>query len=422
MYTDGACKGHYGRLKRAGTSVIQLNEEGQLDWAMHVIGGDIWPSSFRSELQAMIQVVNRAAGDVIVHTDNALVVQGFWEGPIWCTAAGREGADLWRRFWSKMCQLNSEGVELQVKKVKGHATKEDVSQKRVRAIDAVGNHEADKAAVSAARAANDRSPALRLDATYQFAIDWYKWSLYIIANWVVDTSEQEDREAGNEQGRGGGMIEENDVHIIDESATNLNHDLWTIRFGLAGRRGGGEDRGVICRICGAQWPESEMRRAEDAECKGSPVGRAEAFMTKDKSAAWRRGSISIASLRTTGAMRIRPHTILGGMEGVDEQEHEGEGGQEDGRSQSETSQMEGTGGGVAVHRKAVEKILAHAAMGHRLTTTGPILWCVKCVAFAHQRHGAAFKAPCTGYSDLGARRARRRRLTEGKHPLTEERL
>ena len=100
---------------------------------------------------------------------------------------------------------------MEVKKVKGHATKEDVYQRRVRAIDAVGNHEADKAAVSAARAAESRSPAMRLHSTYQHAIDMYKWSMYIIANWVSDTTNDGEEAVGGEQG----VIEESDGHAVD---------------------------------------------------------------------------------------------------------------------------------------------------------------------------------------------------------------
>ena len=39
----------------------------------------------------------------------------------------------------------------------------------------------------------------------------------------------------------------------------------------------------------------------------------------------------------------------------------------------------------------VEQVPSYEAMGHRLTRTGPMLWCVKCVAFAHLRHGSSFK-------------------------------
>ena len=75
-----------------------------------------------------------------------------------------------------------------------------------------------------------------------------------------------------------------------------------------------------------------------------------------------------------------------------------------------------------VWRAAVAQTSTEQALGHRLTITGSLLWCVKCVAFAHQRHGAAFKRECTGYSNLGARRARRDRLARGLHPVTAKPL
>ena len=208
---------------------------------------------------------------------------------------------------------------------------------------------------------------------------------------------------------------------MDASATHLNHDLWAVRHGGTNRGGGNQDRSIICRICGAQWPATEMDKAEEAECKGSPAGRAEAFLTKDESAVWKRGGISLTSLRTMGAMRIRPHTIPGEMEGVEDLRRNASGVQGEGL-QAERNQREEMSGAGRRFSGEVEATPAHAAMGHRLTTTGPILWCIKCVSFAHFRHGAAFKAPCTGYSDLGSRRARRQRLAQGKHPITDGRL
>ena len=114
--------------------------------------------------------------------------------------------------------------------------------------------------------------------------------------------------------------------------------------------------------------------------------------------------ITTSSLRSMGARHVRPHTIPSRL---------AEGWEEDGEGEVES----GTGRGGEI-----EKVPAYSAMGHRLASAGPLLWCVKCVAFAHLRHGAAFKQECKGNSNPGARKARRQRLAQGQHPLTGELL
>ena len=107
------------------------------------------------------------------------MVKGPEEGLEWSTVAEREGADLWRRIWARASRLNGEGIEIRVMKVKGHAAKEDVQERRVKAIDAIGNHEADRAAVQAAKMAELDSPTKQQHEQYDTAMEWYKWSLYI---------------------------------------------------------------------------------------------------------------------------------------------------------------------------------------------------------------------------------------------------
>ena len=125
-------------------------------------------------------------------------------------------------------------------------------------------------------------------------------------------------------------------------------------------------------------------------------------MTRDQTEIWRRYMVTTSSLRMMGARRVRPHTIPGGM---DERGEAGEGGNEADAGRAEAG-------------PGIEQVPSHEAMGHRLTRTGPVLWCVKCVAFAHLRHGSSFKETCKGFSDLGSRRVRRNRLMKGLHPLT----
>ena len=402
IYSDGACSGHWGRVKRAGTALVQVDGEGKLIWALHVVSGDLMPSSFRAELRALKEIMQRTTGDVLMLTDNALVVKGFEEGPEWSTEAKREGADLWRSIWARKLMLDGEGIEVKVRKVKGHASKEDVQEGRVRAIDAVGNHEADRAAVQAARRAELESPTKQQNAMYEMAMDWYRWTLHVAANWTKDTTVEV-----SEATYDGLAEEEQEGYVVDRNEDVLTHDLWeTARQVADGRKGRKTQKELLCRVCGTKWQQDDKEEAERGRCGGSAAGRAEAHMTKDQTAIWRRFMLATSSLRMMGARRVRPHTIPVGMM-EDEGEEEGDGGGEEGEKES---------------GPRVEHVPAYEAMGHRLVRTGPILWCVKCVAFSHIRHGVSFKEACKGYSNLGARRARRERLAHGLHPLSGERV
>ena len=122
--------------------------------------------------------------------------------------------------------------------------------------------------------------------------------------------------------------------------------------------------------CVAQDGSRRTDEAEKGKCKGSPAGRAEAHLTKDQSAVWRRYMITTSSLRSMGARHVRPHTIPSKL---------AEGWEEDGEGELES----GTGRGGET-----EKVPAYSAMGHRLASAGPLLWCVKCVSFAHSKKNA----------------------------------
>ena len=410
LYTDGACRGRYPRLKRAGTGIVQINESGELLWALHVVAGDPWPSPFRAELQALVEVVNRASGDIHIRTDNALVVRGFAEGPQWCTGARREGANLWRKVWAKVLLLNAEGVEVLVTKVKGHATIEDVMERRVGPIDAVGNHLADRAAVAAAKRSEEKSPARKYDILFDHAIEYYKWILYVCANWAHDTTV--DRHAW-EQVRGR-PFGDNEGHFVDEEASHVNHDLWaTARKVLNGPRGSATSTFKLqtelkCSTCGMKWDHDEYEEAARGRCHGAPAARAEAFLTRNPARIINRRMISEASLRAAGAWHMRSRTVPAWCTREEGEEIEAD--HEDVRDLA--------GGALRATATRIED----EAMGHKLMATGPLLWCVRCVAFAHRRHGAALRVQCKGRSDAASRRTRRERLLMGKHPVTGEDL
>ncbi len=88
-------------------------------------------------------------------------------GRRWCTAAGREGADLWVKIWNLLADI---GGGVVVRKVKAHTTDRDVHEGRTTRSLQAGNSLADKhAKLGAAKSAELSSPAA-LEEEYAKAI------------------------------------------------------------------------------------------------------------------------------------------------------------------------------------------------------------------------------------------------------------
>ena len=72
--------------------------------------------------------------------DNAGVVDGWSKGKVWCTAAARPAADLWREVWRLLDDI---GPGIVIRKCKGHATDADVAAGRASESTKTGNEHAD---------------------------------------------------------------------------------------------------------------------------------------------------------------------------------------------------------------------------------------------------------------------------------------
>ncbi len=110
VYTDGAMTGKWRRIMRGGWGIVVLVEGAlRVAWRMHGTCPELYPSILRAELAAVLNVLRIAVPPVRIHVDNAEVVKGFAEGPGWCTAAGRDGGELWREVWERMEDIGGAG-------------------------------------------------------------------------------------------------------------------------------------------------------------------------------------------------------------------------------------------------------------------------------------------------------------------------
>ena len=149
-----------------------------VDGSGAVIGGlygpcpDHYPTAFRAELRAVIELLMLAMPPIQIWTDNQAVVDGWRRGRTWCCASTRSAADLWMRFWAKIEDIGTEGVS--INKCKGHATQGDVDAGRSTTFLQTGNAHADYFAGRGVEVAEDQAPSGHLKDGYREAWQWYR--------------------------------------------------------------------------------------------------------------------------------------------------------------------------------------------------------------------------------------------------------
>ena len=102
---------------------------------------ELFPTIFRAELTAVIEARRVACPPLVVHTDNQQVVDGWEAGKAWSCASNRDGADLWRSFWSRMHDI---GPGIQIVKIKAHVPFSRVQERQMSWQDWCGNGLADR--------------------------------------------------------------------------------------------------------------------------------------------------------------------------------------------------------------------------------------------------------------------------------------
>ena len=118
--------------------------------------GELVCTVCRSELKAVVEVLRSACPPLTIHIDNQQVVDGWQAGKNWSCASNRDGADLWRHFWTL---ANDIGEAINVVKVKAHVSFAQVQAGATSWLDWCGNGPADAWAKSACAMVVKASPA-----------------------------------------------------------------------------------------------------------------------------------------------------------------------------------------------------------------------------------------------------------------------
>ena len=265
-YTDGACKGVFRRTRRAGWGFIVGCSALGGQWSMYGTCPDAYASALRSELWAIVALLQRAIPPLCIYTDNAEVVWGFNCGALYTCRAGRLGADLWRRIWHLAGDMGGaqQGTlcesELGVKKVKGHLKEADVEAGKISFEDWAGNSKADALANMGAYTAIRLASNKEADEAWRLADDYYRWSLLRAKQWPSDTGQEEQR----------GKLERNQPARREPGPLGhalhgkWPHELWVL--------GDGE---IVCRRCGRSTKGlADPKGFTRARCGGSAAGRA----------------------------------------------------------------------------------------------------------------------------------------------------
>ncbi len=179
-----------------------------------------------------------------------------------------------------------------VRKVKAHASEEDVADGIISERDRFGNHHADAEAKRGARLAESLSPAGAARAELAKAVRWMGWVRRYAATWRPDAEE----EAAGERPEGGSRREGDGKP--GRAAEGLRHLIW--ERGLAWK----------CRRCGREAETAQKRRNMTASrCLGSAVGRLLARTCQDPEA------ISRSCVERRADLEGRGWRPRGGVEG-----------------------------------------------------------------------------------------------------------
>ena len=123
VFTDGAMKGLLPEVRRGGWAFAKLGSSKDLiSVVFYGTCSDCWLTTVRTELKAVEEALRRAVPPLVIHTDNAAVVNAFLEGKAYSCRQKNDGADIWRRIWA----ILEDCGECQIRKVKAHTTAEDV--------------------------------------------------------------------------------------------------------------------------------------------------------------------------------------------------------------------------------------------------------------------------------------------------------
>jgi ribonuclease HI len=184
-FTDGAMRGRAPRCaRRAGWAAILVDAAGAVVHGIYGPCPDVFPSSLRAELWAVLKMLELALPPLQIWVDNQGVVDGWMRGRRWCCSSARPAADLWRLIWDRLEDIGADGIRLS--KCKGHATDGDVQAGRSTEFLRTGNGHADHFAGRGVDVAEHMSSSEGDRERYREARRWYAWLAVLADQWPDD--------------------------------------------------------------------------------------------------------------------------------------------------------------------------------------------------------------------------------------------
>ena len=375
-FTDGAMRGRAPKsARRAGWAWVVVDESGQIVYGLFGPCPDPFPTAFRAELRAVCELLMIAVPPLTIHTDNKEVLDGWCKGRQWCTSSARSAADLWRWFWDKIEDIDSDDIQLV--KTKGHATEVDVQLGRCSEMAKNANDHADHFAGRGVDVAEHQSPNARLTGAYHEAINWYKWLTVLCTNWPKDTDPKPARRTPKATAP--------PPERTRAAAADVNEAAAI----------GAEEKEAAERRHATRSEEVEEAEDKEAAERRHATRSTEAEGADDKEAAVRRraeGQVALEDILE----RRRP------------------GGSTAGGSGSSSCFINVSDEEAATLKELSLTNALHSS--HSLRLAGSVVWCDHCGAYAQERF-KDLKQPCLGSQKAAARKGQLALLRKGRHPI-----
>ena len=289
-----------------------------------------------------------------------------------------------------------------MRKVKAHTTHEDAAEGLISLVEQAGNAAADFFAVQARTMAQRNSPVHGFEVHYNRARRWYSLAFRAIGSWKEDTLADVEQ-SGAEHQRAGStrpdpQTQKHEVRLLPE--------------------------GPLCRICGRRFADGSAPASLARQRCNGPM-RARLLDHMGAVPNYARFAHTVAELMGAGAHPWRRVDASSGRLEVSaaSERHEASGGPEP------AAEAQPTPSNAARRRRLVGKqpdplqrrdVLREAATGHLLAARGRLTYCERCGRWAIDRISKALTKPCAGTVETvkGSYRARRERMRNGRHPLT----
>ena len=424
LYTDGSAKGMFWGARRGGWAVVALDAHGRWLWTRRGTLGGPNVSSFRAELQALLEALKMAVPPVRIHTDNQNVVDGVLRGKLWSTRAKAAGADLWRSVFDKLEELKDQG-EVSVVKVKAHTSWWDLLSNRITPKEQFGNWLADTAAKAATAASEADAPTAGFNDQVKTALAWVRWAARYSTDWVKDIAPCQMPAVSPPTER-----------AWEYGDTHLRHEKWSV-----GQR-------ALCRRCGIAMPANEGAARVSLQCAGSAAGRAAARATGNINYVWARFLHSRRELIERGGAQVctappprwivdpqRLEEVISSRLQTQHVAERRDSGQQGTLANQPVPfwmrapewmpfhlfQPWERGEGQPKKPSGCRREELEARSGeHKVAFAGSIVFCLRCACFAQRRLGSRFKGACALPVGRAAAAVAYRlaRLKSGRHPLS----